>query len=81
MANEHLQTLLDAPLSSLPVLMRAQQANAARVQREVLLDIVRTAQDTEFGIIAADKNNNVYVSAGVDFTLYEGSEFTLSENL
>lgn len=39
------------------------------------------AQDTEFGIVAADKNNNVYVSAGVDFTLYEGSEFTLSENL
>ena len=39
------------------------------------------AQDTGFGIIAADKNNNVYVSAGVDFTLYEGSEFTLSENL
>lgn len=49
MANEHLQTLLDAPLPSLPVLMRAQQADAARVQREVLLDIVRTAQDTEFG--------------------------------
>lgn len=39
------------------------------------------AQDTEFGIIAADKNNNIYVSAGVDFTLYEGSEFALSENL
>lgn len=39
------------------------------------------ALDTEYGIVAADKNNNVYVSAGVDFTLYEGSGFTLSENL
>lgn len=39
------------------------------------------SQDTEFGIVAADKNNNVYVSAGVDFTLYEGSGFTISENL
>lgn len=40
-----------------------------------------TALDTEFGVVAADKNNNVYVSSGVDFTLYEGSGFTLSENL
>lgn len=39
------------------------------------------ALDTEYGIVAADKNNNVYVSAGVDFTLYEGSDFVLSENL
>lgn len=37
--------------------------------------------DARFGIVAADKNNNVYVSAGVDFTLYESSGFTLAENL
>lgn len=37
--------------------------------------------NTEYGFVAADKNNNVYVSAGVDFTLYEGSDFVLSENL
>ncbi len=49
MANEYLQALLDAPTTELPVLMRAQQADAARVQREVLLDIARTAQETEFG--------------------------------
>lgn len=40
-----------------------------------------TEKETVYGVVAADKNNNVYVSAGVDFTLYEGSDFTLSENL
>lgn len=39
------------------------------------------ALNTEYGFVAVDKNNNVYVSAGVDFTLYEGSDFVLSENL
>lgn len=38
-------------------------------------------QDCSFGIIAADKNNNVYVSPGVDFTLNESSGFKLKENL
>lgn len=38
-------------------------------------------QDCGFGIIAADKNNNVYVSPGVDFTLNESSGFRLKENL
>ena len=38
-------------------------------------------QDCDFGIIAADKNNNVYVSPGVDFTLNESSGFRLKENL
>ncbi|MGN0553857.1 MAG: FAD:protein FMN transferase, partial [Oscillospiraceae bacterium] len=37
--------------------------------------------DTIYGIVAADKNNNVYVSSGVDFTLYENSGFRLKENL
>lgn len=36
--------------------------------------------DTTYGIVAADKNNKVYVSAGVDFTLYESSGFTLAED-
>lgn len=37
--------------------------------------------DAIYGIVAADKNNNVYVSSGVDFTLYESSGFRLKENL
>ena len=49
MANEYLQALRDASMSELPALLRAQQAEAALVQREVLLDIVRTARDTAFG--------------------------------
>lgn len=37
--------------------------------------------DAIYGIVAADKSNNVYVSSGVDFTLYESSGFRLKENL
>lgn len=49
MANEYLQAIVDAAGTELPLRLRAQQADAERVQREVLLDIVAAARDTEFG--------------------------------
>lgn len=49
MANEYLQVIVDATAPELPARLRAQQADAERVQRDVLLDIVSAARDTEFG--------------------------------
>lgn len=49
MTNSYLKALAEASMAELPALLRAQQADAARIQNDVALDIIATACDTEFG--------------------------------